>query len=119
MFFYRSFTRFIILFLLLGVACSCAQIPVVKAPEGPFSVSPEITYLLDSPGNEGNVLGSLYKGDKVEMVDTGESHWWRVKLQRSGQVGWVREGVTLLWPGCHEFLLCKRGYPASSGMPSH
>lgn len=84
-------TRFITLLLLLGVACSCAQPPVVKAPEGPFFVTPEITYLLDSPGPGGKVLGPLYKGDKVEIVDTGESPWWQVKLQRSGQVGWVRK----------------------------
>ena len=83
--------RFITLFLLLGVACSCAPTHVVKAPEGPFYVTPEITYLLDSPGHGGNVLGPLYKGDKVEMVDAGESPWWQVKLQRSGQVGWVRQ----------------------------
>ena len=90
MIFSDCLTRFITLFLLLGVVCSCAQAPVVKAPEGPFSVTSEITYLMDSPGYDGNVLGSLYKGDKVERVDVGESPWWKVKLQRSGQVGWVR-----------------------------
>jgi uncharacterized protein YgiM (DUF1202 family) len=88
---FSGWTRFITFFLLLGVACSCAQTPVVKAPEGPFFVSPEITYLLDSPGHGGNVLGPLYKGDKVELVDAGASPWWQVKLQRSGQVGWVRK----------------------------
>jgi uncharacterized protein YgiM (DUF1202 family) len=91
MVFYSYVTRFIILFLLLGIACSCAQIPVVKAPEGPFSITSEITYLRDSPGYGGNVLGPLYKGDRVERVDSGESNWWQVKLQRSGQVGWVRK----------------------------
>ena len=88
---FSCWIRFIILFLLLGVACSCAPTHVVKAPEGPFYVTPEITYLLDNPGHGGNVLGPLYKGDKVEMVDAGESPWWQVKLQRSGQVGWVRQ----------------------------
>lgn len=83
--------RFITLFLLLGVACSCAPTLVVKAPEGPFYVTPEITYLLDSHGHGGKALGPLYKGDKVEMVDAVESPWWKVKLQRSGQVGWVRQ----------------------------
>ncbi len=86
-----GWTRFITFFLLIGVACSCAQIPVVKAPEGPFFVTPEITYLLDSPGHGGKVLGPLYKGDKVELVDAGKSPWWQIKLQRSGQVGWIRQ----------------------------
>jgi hypothetical protein len=84
-------------FLLVGVVCSCAQPPVVKPPEGPFSVTSAITYLMDSPGYGGNVLGSLYKGDGVERLDVGESSWWQVKLQRSGQVGWVRK--ELLSPG--------------------
>jgi SH3-like domain-containing protein len=84
-------TRLITLILLLGLAWSCAKTQVVKPPEGPFYVTPEITYLLDSPGYGGNVLGPLYRGDKVERVDAGESAWWRVELQRSGQTGWVRK----------------------------
>ena len=83
--------RFITLFLLLGATGSCAPTYVVKAPEGPLYVTPEITYLLDNPGHGGNVLGPLYKGDQVEMVNAGKSPWWQVKLQRSGQVGWVRQ----------------------------
>ena len=96
-------TRFITLFLLLGVVCSCAPTLVVKAPEGPFYVTPEITYLLDSPGYGGNVLGPLYKGDRVEIVDAAESPWWRVKLQRSGQVGWVRQELLSSGPVATSF----------------
>lgn len=77
--------------LLLGLAWSCTKPQVVKPPEGPFYVTPEITYLQDSPGYDGNVLGPLYSGDKVERVDVGESNWWRVELRRSGQTGWVRK----------------------------
>jgi uncharacterized protein YgiM (DUF1202 family) len=77
--------------LLLGLAWSCTKTQVVKPPEGPFYVIPEITYLQDSPGYDGNVLGPLYRGDKVERVDVGESNWWRVELQRSSQTGWVRK----------------------------
>ena len=76
--------------LLLGLAWSCTK-PQVVPPEGPFYVIPEITYLQDSPGYDGNVLGPLYRGDKVERVDVGESNWWRVELQRSSQTGWVRK----------------------------
>lgn len=77
--------------LLLGLAGSCAKPQVVKAPAGPFYVTSKITYLLDSPGYGGNILGPLYRGDKVERVDIGESPWWRVELLRSGQPGWVRK----------------------------
>jgi uncharacterized protein YgiM (DUF1202 family) len=79
------------LILLLGLASSCAKTQVVKPPEGSFFVTPEITYLRDSPGDGGNVLGSLYRGDQVEILDAGESAWWRVELRRSGQKGWVRK----------------------------
>ncbi len=88
---HRHWIRLISLSLLLGLACACAETQVVKPPEGPFFVTSEITYLLDSPGDGGNVLGQLYRGDKVEKVDGGDSAWWRVRLQRSGQTGWIRK----------------------------
>ena len=47
---YSDLTRLIMLILLLGLAWSCAETQVVKPPEGSFYVTPEITYLLDSPG---------------------------------------------------------------------
>jgi uncharacterized protein YgiM (DUF1202 family) len=90
---YTHWTGLITLTLLLGLVYSCASPPVVKPPEGPFFVASEITYLLDRPGYGGNVLGPLYRGDQVELVEAGESAWWQVKLQRSGQTGWVRKEV--------------------------
>jgi uncharacterized protein YgiM (DUF1202 family) len=57
-------------------------------------VAPEVAYLRDSPGFDGLVLGHLYRGDNVERLDAGEkSPWWRVKIQRSGQVGWVPKEI--------------------------
>ena len=109
--------------LLLGLVCSCATTPVVKPPEGPFFVTSEITYLLDRPGYGGNVLGPLYRGDKVEIVDAGESAWWRVELQRSGQTGWVRKEVLSPNPVATVFYFVKedtlslRECPRSDCMP--
>jgi uncharacterized protein YgiM (DUF1202 family) len=77
-----------VLILFLGLTWSCAETPV-KPPEVSFYVTQEVTYLLDRPGYGGNVLGPLFRGDKVERVDSGEQPWWRVKLLRSGQAGWV------------------------------
>ena len=51
---------------------SCVSLPVAKPVPGPFFVTPEITYLRDSPGYEGKVLTPLYKGDKVARLDAGE-----------------------------------------------
>ena len=88
---YSDLTRLITLILLLGLASSCAKTQVVKPPEGSFFVTPEITYLRDTPEYDGKVLGLLYRGDKVEIVDAGGSAWWQVELRRSGQRGWVRK----------------------------
>lgn len=87
---YSDWIRWLLLTMLLGLASSCATPPVVKPPEGPFFVTPEISYLRETPGYEGKVLGPLYKGDKVVRLDVGDSVWWRVELQRSGEQGWVR-----------------------------
>ncbi len=83
--------KFISAVLLLGLAWSCAETPVAPPPAGPYFVTPEITYLLDIPSSEGNVLSPLFKGDKLALVDGGDSTWWRVQLQRTGQTGWIRK----------------------------
>lgn len=82
--------RLIILILLLILTCSCVQAPV-KPPQLYFYVIPQVTYLLDKPEDGGNVLGSLYRGDMIEKLDGGESSWWRIKVLRSGQTGWIRK----------------------------
>ncbi len=85
----RSRAGLILLILFWGLAWSCAPTQV-KPPAVSFYVTPEITYLLDSPKPGGNVLGPLYKGDKVDRVGE-EGDWRRVVLLRSGQTGWVRK----------------------------
>jgi uncharacterized protein YgiM (DUF1202 family) len=87
---YKFLTRLIMLTTLLGWAWSCASTQV-KPTEVSYYVTPEVTYLHDSPGYDGNILGPLFKGDKVERVHFEELEWWQVKLLRSGQTGWVRK----------------------------
>lgn len=84
--------------LLLGLVWSCAPTQVVKAPEGTYFVIPEITYLLDSPGFGGNVLSPLFRGDKLDVVDGSDAAWWKTKLQRTGQTGWVKKELLSLIP---------------------
>jgi hypothetical protein len=103
----RDLTRFITLTLLLGLACSCVSTGVVQPPGGTFFVTPEITYLLDSPGYGGNVLTPLYRGDKVEFAAAGESAWWEVELRRSGQRGWVRKELLSPEPVAGVFYVVK------------
>jgi uncharacterized protein YgiM (DUF1202 family) len=75
--------------LFLGLIWSCAQFPV-QPPEVTYFVTPQVTYLLEKPVYGSNILGPLYKGDKVERVG-GEQDWWQVTLARSGQTGWIRQ----------------------------
>jgi uncharacterized protein YgiM (DUF1202 family) len=116
-------SRLITLALLLGLVCSCAPTTVVKPTGGLFFVTPEITYLLDSPVYGGHVLAPLYRGDKVELVDAGESAWWQVDLQRSGQRGWVRKELLSPNPVAGVFYFVKteslplRECPRSDCMP--
>ena len=120
---YTNWARLIPLILLLGLVCSCVTTPVVKPPEGPFFVTSEITYLLDRPGYDGNVLGPLYRGDKVQPVDVGESAWWRVELHRTEQRGWVRkeslspDPVATVFYFVKEDTLSLRECPRSDCMP--
>jgi uncharacterized protein YgiM (DUF1202 family) len=88
--------RVIVLTLLLGQVWSCAETPVVQPPVGPYFVTPEVTYLLDTPSYEGNVVSTLYRGDKLDLVDGSGSTWWRVELQRTGETGWVRKDLLSL-----------------------
>ncbi len=93
--------------LVLGLTWSCAPAPIVQSPTGPYFVSSEITYLLDSPSDGGNVLSPLFRGDKLDLVDGADSTWWRVKLQRTGQTGWVRKGLLSLTPIATSFYYVK------------
>jgi hypothetical protein len=90
--------RLAMLILLLGLTWSCAETPV-KPPEVLFYLTPEVTYLHDRQGYDGNILGPLYRGDKVERVDAGESDWWQVKLLRNGQTGWIPKELLSATPG--------------------
>jgi uncharacterized protein YgiM (DUF1202 family) len=84
-----ALTRWLMLSLLLALVWSCAEAPVLP-PEVTYYVTPEVTYLLEKPHYGSNILGPLYRGDKVERVGS-ELDWWQVTLARSGQTGWVRK----------------------------
>ncbi len=88
----KHLIRFLLAVLVSVLAWSCATAPVT-APQAHFYVNQEITYLKDNPSDAANVMGQLYQGDEVEKMEEGKSGWWRVKVRRSGQSGWVRKGL--------------------------
>lgn len=119
---FRAMPRLLILILFISWACSCAQAPV-KPPEVSFYVIPEVTYLLETPGFGGKVLGPLYRGDEVEKLEVGASSWWRIKVQRSGQTGWIRKELLSSNPVASVFYFVKedtlflRGCPRRDCLP--
>lgn len=95
---YSDLTRLILLALLLGQVWSCARTQVVQPPQGPYFITPEVTYLRDIPGYGGNIVSPLYRGDKLDLLDGSDSTWWQVELQRTGETGWVRKKLLSLTP---------------------
>jgi uncharacterized protein YgiM (DUF1202 family) len=83
--------RLILLTLLLSQVSAYARAQGGQPPAGPYFVKPEMTYFLDAPSSQGHVMGPIYQGDKLDLVDGRNSTWWRVKLQRTGETGWVRK----------------------------
>ncbi len=84
----RHLTKFGIIILFGFLACSCAK-PELKPVAGPFYVTQQVTYLLDRPESGAKVVGPMYRGDKVERLDLGESNWWRVMVVQSRSQGWM------------------------------
>jgi uncharacterized protein YgiM (DUF1202 family) len=98
-----------LLILSLSLVWSCARTQVVtQPPEGPYFVAPEITYLRDTPGYGGNVVATLYRGDKLALLDASHPGWWKVELQRTGQTGWVRKEFLSLKPIATVFYYVKQ-----------
>jgi uncharacterized protein YgiM (DUF1202 family) len=98
-------TRLLMLSLLLCLAWSCAQ-PPVQPPEMSYYVNPEVTYLLENPVYGSNVVGPVFRGDKVERVG-GDSDWLQVTLARSGQTGWIQKELLRSSPVSTSFYYVK------------
>jgi uncharacterized protein YgiM (DUF1202 family) len=94
---HSGLARLISLTLFLGLVWSCAGPQVVQSPAGPYFVTPEITYLRDTPNYGGNIVGTLYRGDKLDLLNNNDT-WWLVKLQRTGETGYVRKELLSLTP---------------------
>ncbi len=88
----------ILLTLLLVLVWSCARTQVVQPPEGPYFVTAGIAYLRDTPNYGGNIVSTLYRGDKLDLLNGSHPNWWQVELQRTGETGWVRKERLSLTP---------------------
>jgi uncharacterized protein YgiM (DUF1202 family) len=100
-----ALTRLLMLSLLLCLVWSCVQ-PPVQPLEITYYVNPEVTYLLENPVYGSNVIGPVFRGDKVERVG-GDSDWLQVTLARSGQTGWIRKELLRSSPVSTRFYYVK------------
>ena len=58
------------------------------------------------------------KAIKWTGVDVGESAWWRVELQRSGQQGWIRKELLSPDPIATVFYYVKEDTLPLLGVPA-
>lgn len=78
--------------MLLVLAAGCETTRSALAPAPPVNyVTPPTTYLRACPsyGDECPVVMQVYAGDRVEVLDKNDYGWGRVRLERTGAVGWL------------------------------
>jgi uncharacterized protein YgiM (DUF1202 family) len=102
----QTLARLLTLALCLILISSCAETPV-QPPTATYYVTPPVTYLQEKPAYGSNILGPLYKGDKIERVGS-EKNWWQVKLLRSGQTGWIQKELLSPQPVPNIFYYVKK-----------
>jgi uncharacterized protein YgiM (DUF1202 family) len=103
---HQTLARLLALALCWGVISSCAEAPV-QPQQVTYYVAPSVTYLLEKPVYGSNILGPLYKGDKVEKVGS-QLDWWKVTMARSGQTGWIHQELLSPKPVTTQFYYVKR-----------
>jgi uncharacterized protein YgiM (DUF1202 family) len=85
----NDLTKIFLLFLILLLAGGCVQ-PRPEPPDGPYYLDSGISYLRDIPTYQGYIVGQLYRGDQVDRLAANDQGWWRVRSQRTHQLGWVQ-----------------------------
>ncbi len=78
----------ILLLLVVVLAGACEQPSTYPSPVY-YYVTPTTTYLRDCPSYDCGVTASVYSGDQVEFLDRNDYGWDRVRLVRTGAMGWI------------------------------
>jgi uncharacterized protein YgiM (DUF1202 family) len=94
----RNIKWLLFIFLALIQSSSCTTVPSSFPQEKEFYIIPDITYLRESPGYDEKVISQLYQGDRVIVVEDGESPWWRVQQVSGGQTGWLQKVLLSNFP---------------------
>lgn len=79
----------ILLILTLVNACETPRTGGYPVAPTYYYVVPPTTYLRDCPGYECGVMGEVYSGDRVIVLDRNNFGWARVQADRTGTIGWL------------------------------
>jgi len=92
-----------VLLVLLAAALlgGCQQTTYVSPPPTVYYyVVPSTTYLRVCPsyGEECPILVQVFSGERVELLERNDYGWSRVRLERTGNVGWILSDLLSLTP---------------------
>jgi uncharacterized protein YgiM (DUF1202 family) len=94
----QSFKAMILIIMALTLLNACEGPRSYPPPLVYYYVSPASTYLRDCPSYECGIIANVFSGDRVELLDRNDYGWARVRLERSGQVGWIPGDLLSLSP---------------------
>lgn len=90
----------LLLALTLVGACEAPRAYGPPPPAVVYYVSPASTFLRSCPsyGEECVIVATVFSGDRVELLDRSDYGWSRVRLERTGVVGWIPGDLLSLSP---------------------
>jgi len=83
---YRSWQTVAVVVILTLASVS---LPSEDAAAGAFYVVAGEALLRECPSPDCGILTRLYRSDQVEYLDTNTYGWWKVRVIRTGLVGWL------------------------------
>jgi uncharacterized protein YgiM (DUF1202 family) len=101
-------------FLLLLLICLICFSNACSAPVRPVVLYtiPTVTYLRDCPDYNCPVVGEIFNGDQVVVLNKTDTGWWRVQSERDQKIGWTqRDLLSETQLSVKDFIIAKDGTP--------
>ena len=88
----HAFTGLVLSLIMAALVGACERTTYYQPPPPVYYyVIPTTTYLRTCPsyGEECPILVQVFSGERVELLDRNDYGWSRVRLERTGNVGWI------------------------------
>lgn len=73
---------------------------------------PTVTYLRECPDYDCQVVGEIFNGDQVLVLNKTDTGWWRVQSERDQKIGWTqRDLLSESQISVKEYIIAKDGTP--------